>query len=101
MRSSTRGRRPNLDVITGAFRERVVFEGDRAVGVEVVRDEERETIRAEREVILSAGAYQSPVLLMHSGIGPAEDLRRWGSHVAKTCPSGRTSRTTAWRSSTT
>ena len=49
---------------------RILFEGGRAVGVEVMRDGERTELRAEREVILSAGAYQSPVLLMLSGIGP-------------------------------
>ncbi len=81
--------RPNLTVIHGAFTERVVFEGDRAVGVEVVRDDVRETIRAEREVILSAGAYQSPVILLHSGIGPAEDLTLFGMHVREDLPVGR------------
>ena len=70
--------RPNLEVRPGVFVERLVFEGDRAVGVETVTNGVRETVRAEREVILSAGTYQSPVLLMLSGIGPASrprDLR--------------------------
>ena len=66
--------RPNLDVITDAMALRILFEGKRAVGVEVARDNAVEEIRAEREVILSAGAYQSPVLLMLSrdraGRGP-------------------------------
>ena len=48
--------RPNLDVRSGVFVERIVFEGDRAVGVELVRDGVRETARAEREVIVSASA---------------------------------------------
>jgi choline dehydrogenase len=43
---------------------RIRFEGDRAVGVEIARDGQVEQIRGEREVILSAGSYQSPVLLM-------------------------------------
>jgi len=81
--------RPNLTIVTDAFTERVVFEGDRAVGVEVVRDGKRETIRAEREVILSAGSYQSPVILMHSGIGPADDLALFGMTVREDLPVGR------------
>jgi choline dehydrogenase len=81
--------RPNLEVTVCAFVERVVIEGDRAVGVEVVRNGVRETIRAEREVILSAGAYQSPVLLMLSGIGPAEELAPFGIGVRRELPVGR------------
>ena len=88
--------RPNLEVRPGVFVERIVFEGDRAVGVELVKNGERETVRAEREVILSAGTYQSPVLLMLSGIGPAADLGIFGIPVRETCRSGTTSRTTAW-----
>ena len=67
--------RPNLTVIPRAMATRILFEGNRAVGVEYARDGKVEEVRAEREVILSAGAYQSPVLLMVSGIGPAEDLK--------------------------
>ena len=94
--------RPNLEVRSSVFVERIVFEGDRAVGVEIVRDGRRETVRAEREVILAAGSYQSPVLLMHSGIGPADDLGAPRSaRDATTCRSVATCRTTAWCSSTT
>ena len=73
--------RPNLEVRSGVFVERIVFEGDRAVGVELVKNGERETVRAEREVILSAGTYQSPVLLMLSGSArrPTSDLRDPGA----------------------
>ena len=81
--------RPNLEVVSGVFVERVVFEGDRAVGVELVRNGVRETVRAEREVILSAGSYQSPVILLHSGIGPAEDLALFGIPVREDLPVGR------------
>jgi choline dehydrogenase len=81
--------RPNLEVRDCAFVERVVFEGARAVGVVVVRNGVRETVRAEREVILAAGAYQSPVLLMLSGIGPREELEPFGIEVREELPVGR------------
>jgi choline dehydrogenase-like flavoprotein len=81
--------RPNLEVRHSCFVERIVFDGKRAVGVEVVRFGERETIRAEREVILSAGAYQSPVLLMLSGIGLEEELAPVGIQVREQLPVGR------------
>jgi choline dehydrogenase len=57
-----------------AFAERVVIEEGRAVGVEVMRRGRREVIRAEREVILAASAFNSPKLLMLSGIGPGRHL---------------------------
>ena len=81
--------RPNLEVRTSVLVQRIVFEGNRAVGVEVVRDGRPETIRAEREVIVAAGAYQSPVLLMLSGIGPEEDLSLLGLPVRENLPVGR------------
>ena len=80
--------RPNLEVRTSVFAQRIVFEGNRAVGVEVVQDGKVETIRAEREVIVSAGTYQSPVLLMLSGIGPEEDLSLLGIPVRENLPVG-------------
>jgi choline dehydrogenase-like flavoprotein len=67
-------KRENLTVQTGAHARRVVIENGRAVGVE----HERGTARAAREVILAAGAYGSPQLLMLSGVGPAEHLREHG-----------------------
>ncbi|MGZ4335272.1 MAG: GMC family oxidoreductase [Gaiellaceae bacterium] len=81
--------RSNLDVVSDAFARRIVFEHGRAVGVEVMRDGIVETIRAEREVILSAGAYQSPVLLMLSGIGPAAELAPFGIELREDLPVGR------------
>lgn len=80
--------RPNLDVITHAMSTRILFEGDRAVGVEIVRNDEVLAVRAEREVIVSAGTYQTPVLLMLSGIGPAEHLRGLGIEVRADLPVG-------------
>jgi choline dehydrogenase len=66
--------RPNLTVMPYMHVNRVLFEGTRAVGVSASRLGESEEFRAEREVILCGGAYNSPQLLMLSGIGPAEHL---------------------------
>ena len=73
--------RPNLTVITGAMTRRVLIEGGRAAGVEIDRGGQVETIAATREVIVAAGAINSPQLLLLSGIGPAEDLKRLGIEV--------------------
>lgn len=70
--------RANLQVITGAHATRILLEGKRAVGVEFVQDGQKRTLRASREVLLSAGALLSPQLLMLSGIGAAEQLREHG-----------------------
>ncbi|MGO4379067.1 GMC family oxidoreductase [Pseudoduganella sp. RAF53_2] len=75
------GVRANLTVETGVTVRRVLFEGRRAVGVECVQDGQVRAIRARHEVILSAGAFQSPQLLMLSGVGPADELRRHGIGV--------------------
>jgi choline dehydrogenase-like flavoprotein len=80
--------RPNLEVISGAFATRILFEGERAVGVEVSRNGELSELRAERELILSAGTYQSPVLLQLSGIGPAAELEQLGIEVRADLPVG-------------
>jgi choline dehydrogenase len=80
--------RPNLDVFTDSLALRILFDGTRAVGVEIARNGAAEELRAERDVILSAGAYQSPVLLMISGIGPAADLRQFGIDVRADLPVG-------------
>jgi choline dehydrogenase len=71
--------RPNLQVVTGALVSRVELAGDRATGVRYRDRRGREQlVTAEREVILSSGAIGSPQLLMLSGIGPVEELRRLG-----------------------
>jgi choline dehydrogenase len=80
--------RDNLDVITGAMATRILFDGPRASGVEISRTGELAELRAEREVIVSAGTYQSPVLLMLSGIGPAEDLEPLAIEVREDLPVG-------------
>jgi choline dehydrogenase len=66
--------RPNLTVMPHMHVNRVLFDGGRAVGVEAAQLGEPRELRAEREVILCGGAYNSPQLLMLSGIGPAEHL---------------------------
>jgi choline dehydrogenase len=78
--------RPNLAVRTGAHVARIVIESGRAVGVEYVQDGRRQLARATREIILSAGAFDSPKLLMLSGIGPADELRRHGIEVVADLP---------------
>src|SRR5277367_2135120 len=66
--------RANLTVMPYMQVERVLFEGTRAVGVQASQLGQAQELRAEREVILSAGAYNSPQLLMLSGVGPADHL---------------------------
>ena len=80
--------RENLTLITGAHVTRLLLEGKRATGVEVDRDGELSEIRAEREVILSAGAYQSPQILLLSGVGPAADLELVGIPPVHELPVG-------------
>ncbi|WP_158671914.1 GMC family oxidoreductase [Bradyrhizobium guangdongense] len=72
------GKRANLRVVTQAHATRILFEGRRAVGVEYRQGKDVKQIRARREVILAAGAFQSPQLLMLSGIGDAAALRGHG-----------------------
>ncbi|HEY1507586.1 MAG TPA: choline dehydrogenase [Solirubrobacteraceae bacterium] len=66
--------RPNLEVMTHVSVTRVVIEGGRATGIEGVRLDDVIGFAAEREVILSAGAYLSPVILTHSGVGRPDEL---------------------------
>lgn len=80
--------RANLTLVTDALATRVLFEGKRAVGVEVEQAGQLVEHRADCEVILAAGAYQSPQLLMLSGIGPAADLEAFGIPVLESLPVG-------------
>ncbi|MFF8567364.1 GMC family oxidoreductase [Streptomyces albidoflavus] len=80
--------RPNLTVLTSARALRVVTEGGRAIGVEVERGGTVKVIRAACEVVLSAGAYESPKLLMLSGVGPAATLTALGIDVLRDLPVG-------------
>ena len=67
-----------LTLKTGARAVRIVIEQGRAVGVECIEGGARTTYRAEREIIVAAGAFESPRLLMLSGVGPADHLRSLG-----------------------
>jgi choline dehydrogenase len=80
--------RPNLTVITNAMASRILFDGNRATGVEIIRDGQTEVVAAAAEVIVSGGAYQSPVLLMLSGIGPEDQLTPWGIEIREALPVG-------------
>ncbi len=71
----------NLEIRTGCLVTRILFEGDRATGVEYLQKGTLHTLKAGKEVVLSAGAIQTPKLLMLSGIGPENELRRHGIAV--------------------
>jgi choline dehydrogenase-like flavoprotein len=78
--------RPNLQVITQAYTTRILMEGKRAVGIEYREGGQLHQLKAAREVLLCAGALQSPQLLMLSGIGPAAHLQSHGIAVAHDLP---------------
>ncbi|MFO1058608.1 MAG: choline dehydrogenase [Dongiaceae bacterium] len=78
--------RPNLTVETRALSHRVLFEGDRAVGVEYSQAGALRQARAEREVILCGGSINSPQLLLLSGVGPADELRALDIPVVRDLP---------------
>lgn len=78
--------RRNLHVACGAHAQRILFEGKRAAGVEFEQGGERRIVRARREVILSAGALQSPQILMLSGIGDAGEMQAFDIPVVAHCP---------------
>ena len=77
--------RPNLTCITGARTSRILIEDGRATGVEYIdaKSGQKKVVRAAREVLLSAGAVQSPQILLLSGIGDPEELDRFGIPVVK------------------
>lgn len=78
--------RRNLTVLTHAVSARVLFEDRRAVGVAYYQGNELKQVRARREVVISAGAFGSPQLLMLSGVGPAAHLRDKGIQVVQDLP---------------
>lgn len=71
-------KRPNLTVLDETLVRRIVFDRGRATGIEIERDGVRSVLNARREIVLCAGATNSPQLLMLSGIGPADHLREVG-----------------------
>ncbi len=82
-------KRPNLEVATRAHATRVLMRGTRASGVEYRKGGRLVRAEAEREVILSAGAFNTPPLLMLSGIGPAAHLREMGIEPVIDLPVGK------------
>jgi len=80
-------KRKNLTVITGALCKRIVLEGDRAAGVEFMTGRSNTLVaRARKEVILSGGAFESPKLLMLSGIGAKDELQKHKIELKKELP---------------
>lgn len=78
--------RPNLAVKTKAEVSRLIIERKRVMGVEYVQNGQTHQARVEREVIVSAGTFLSPKLLMLSGIGPADHLKSHGISVVADLP---------------
>jgi choline dehydrogenase len=78
--------RPNLKVEINALTSRVLIEKGRAVGVEYVQDGQSKKVYADREVIVSGGAYNSPQVLLLSGIGPADEIKKHGIDVIHDLP---------------
>ncbi len=79
-------KRPNLRVETNALAERILFEGKKAVGIQYRQGEKQVQVRANREVILSGGSFNSPQLLQLSGVGPAALLQEHGIPVVHDAP---------------
>ncbi|MGZ9030567.1 MAG: GMC family oxidoreductase [Burkholderiaceae bacterium] len=80
--------RSNLTIETNAFATQLLFDGKRAVGVRFEQGGQTRELRARREVLLAAGALQTPQLLMVSGIGPGEHLRELGIGTIADLPVG-------------
>jgi choline dehydrogenase-like flavoprotein len=80
--------RANLEVFTDNLVLRLLLQGDRAIGVSIHRDGQEKTLFSTREIILAAGAYGSPQILMLSGIGPTEELARFGIPTTADLPVG-------------
>ncbi|MEO1092188.1 MAG: GMC family oxidoreductase N-terminal domain-containing protein [Pseudomonadota bacterium] len=79
-------KRGSIELLTEALATRIIVERGRAAGVEISRGGKVETVRARREVLVTAGAIGSPRLLLLSGIGPADELRGHGIAVQRDLP---------------
>lgn len=79
-------KRSNLHVLTESTVDRVIFNGKRAVGVEILRKGSREAVLANREVIICGGALASPAILERSGIGQKERLEKLGIALVHESP---------------
>ena len=78
--------RRNLEIITKANVVRIIFEGKKAVGVEYTHKGKKRKIRANKEVILSAGSLMSPTILQRSGVGASEDIKPHGIELIHELP---------------
>ena len=78
--------RPNLTVLTRVLAQRLLFDGIRCIGVEYNQNGDLKQVHATTEVILSCGTLESPKLLLLSGIGPADEVRRVGIDVLVDLP---------------
>jgi choline dehydrogenase len=78
--------RKNFTLSTNSYATRLLFDGNRCVGVEYVQNGQTKTARATREVIVAGGAIESPHLLMLSGVGPADHLKEHGINVLVDLP---------------
>jgi len=74
-------KRKNLNIFSNSFVEKIIFDGKKAIGIEVKIKDKVEKIYAEKEIILSGGSINSPQLLMLSGIGEANHLKQKGINI--------------------
>jgi choline dehydrogenase len=74
-------KRKNLTIFTNSFVEKIIFEGKKAIGIEVKIKNKIEKVFVNKEVVLSGGSINSPQLLLLSGVGPAEHLKEKGIKV--------------------
>lgn len=79
-------KRPNLEILTNSQVCKVIFENKKAIGIEFIENGIKKMLRANKEVILSAGAIQSPQILQLSGVGPAKLLQEFNIPVIHDLP---------------